>query len=54
VKAISIVLATMMMASTLRAFDSPAELTKEERRVLELIPAVVLISSAIAVPLHSA
>ena len=42
-KVISTVLATMMIASTLGAADTATELTKEERRVLELTPAVVLI-----------
>jgi serine protease Do len=43
VKSIATVLAAIMLASTLCSADTPAELTKEERRVLELTPAVVLI-----------
>ncbi len=42
-KAIATLLATLMLASALGAADTAAELTKEERRVLELTPAVVLI-----------
>jgi serine protease Do len=43
VKAIATLLATILWASTLGAANTAAELTKEERRVLELTPAVVLI-----------
>jgi serine protease Do len=43
VKAIATVLAALMVASTLGAANTVAELSKEERRVLELTPAVVLI-----------
>jgi serine protease Do len=43
VKAIATVLASILLASSLGAANSGAELTKEERRVLELTPAVVLI-----------
>jgi serine protease Do len=43
VKAIATVIASLLMASSLGAAESAAELTREERRVLELTPAVVLI-----------
>jgi serine protease Do len=43
VKAIATVLASVLLASSLWGAESAAELTKEERRVLELTPAVVLI-----------
>lgn len=42
-KAIAAVLATIMLASNLGAANTAADLTAEERRVLELTPAVVLI-----------
>ncbi len=42
-KAIATVLASVLLASSLWGAESAAELTKEERRVLELTPAVVLI-----------